>query len=162
MNIRAASVSVILIATLLLTSCGFQLRGTIAIPTHLQPIAINDETNDRDLKRSIMEIFKNNHVALATSSIKPNSVLTLKELHLQEQIVSVSSGVGAKQYQLNLLLKYEWFVSGDHTPAQEHVLQLARQYTQNMNRILGSSDEKEQLILEMKKEMSIIITKHAN
>ena len=140
----------------LLNGCGFQLRGIALVPASLQPVAIVDETDDRDLKRTILETLEQNHIQISDNP-GAQSILTLKQLSLQENIVSVSSGVGARQYQLNLSVKYQWLLLSNHTINPQQNVQLARQYTQNTNRILGSSDEKEQLILEMKQEIAIIL-----
>ena len=81
----------VIIALLLLSSCGFHLRGVAEIPNWLNNIAIVVENGSRELEPLLTEQLQSYRVNLSTSKTNAQYWLIIENDSFQKQITNVKT-----------------------------------------------------------------------
>jgi LPS-assembly lipoprotein len=140
----------ILIPTLLLlASCGFHLRGSVALPPELSEIAVRDGVTDiaPDLRRAL----RNAGVLVADSA---SMVLQLRAEQYGKSVLSVDSLGRAQEYSLSYRVKFSLKDEGKNGTvwiSEETVTQI-RDLRFDSTAVLGTSSEEAQLKTEMRRD----------
>lgn len=138
---------------LLVTSCGFQLRGTTTTPQWLKKgVAVVVEDATPDWQEQLDESLEANHIPVINNPQKAHYWLVIHKESLTQTIVSVSSSTTPRQYQLVYLVSFSI-----QTPKGKQVfgpaeVSVTRPLTINNDRVLGSRNEGEKLKTEMKQD----------
>lgn len=142
----------LLIISLILTSCGFHLRGFIDMPTGLHNVCIIVESANRDLAPLLKEQLNAYHIQALSDPKQADYWLVIEEDSEEQHITSISSSTTPRQYQMTYQVKFKFQEANgkDIIPAT-HVTSI-RQLTVNSNRILGSNDEENTLKREMRRD----------
>lgn len=131
----------VMLYTLLLSGCGFHLRGMIEIPRWFTNVAIISQNAPRDLTTQLKEQLQAYHVNVSAYPDLANYWLIIENDNFQQQITSVSSSTTPRQYQLiyTVLFKLQARDGKEIIPSDQVVV--TRQITINGDRILGSDEE---------------------
>lgn len=146
---------------LLLTSCGFHLRGIVNMPPWLNNVAIIIEQAHRDLCPQLKEQLESYKV-YTTDPAQAQYWLIIEHDQFQQEITSISSSTTPRQYQL---IYKVWFKLCEKQGKEIIPLGKAtviRQATINGDRILGSNDEEAIIKAEMIREAVIQIINRLN
>lgn len=141
----------------LLSSCGFHLRGAVDLPKWLDNVFIINEGGDRELGNALEKIFSAYKIKTSPSAERASYWLIIKGAGHQQQITSVGSGSNPRQYQLIYFIDFLL-----QTPKGKIIKPLShftvtRQLTVNNDRILGSDEEANVLLSEMRRDAAIQI-----
>ena len=136
--------TIILCLSILLSSCGFQLRQSTIDIDKLDNTFI--ETNDSRsiFYRKLRAEFNSNNIELATSKFIAKNTITIHRDETGRRVLSVSARNVATEYEVFYRLSYS-FVNEERSSNTEE-LELTRSYTFNENLVLGKSQEEEVLI----------------
>ena len=136
--------TIILCLSILLSSCGFQLRQSTIDIDKLDNTFI--ETNDSRsiFYRKLRAEFNSNNIELATSKFIAKNTITIHRDETGRRVLSVSARNVATEYEVFYRLSYS-FVNEERSSNTEE-LELTRSYTFNENLVLGKSQEEEILI----------------
>jgi len=145
------------IFSIMLTACGFHLRGKICLPKSLDYVYISSSEQNRSLVNTLRTLLTNNHVRVCNCPEQAKNWLVIKYAGHQQQISSVGIGTNPRQYQL--IYKVDFLLQ---TPKGKIIkpltqVSVARQLTVNNNRILGSDEEAGLLLSEMRREAAVRI-----
>jgi LPS-assembly lipoprotein len=138
--------------TLFLSGCGFHLRGMMDVPTWLNNVSIIFKNEDQQLLSIFKARFEGYKIQVNSNPDQAKYWLVINQIAIQRQIISVGASTNPRQY--NLLLRVEFMLQ----TRKGQVIKLpkavyaTRQLTINNDRILGSDDEENILIGEMKQE----------
>lgn len=147
----------LLLITLLLTACGFHLRGQQDMPGWLKTIAIINESGNEELNQPLKAQLAVYHVQVVEDARQAPYWLVIKNIDYSQQLTSVSASSNPRQFQMLYRVRFML-----QTPKGEIVRPLAtlattRQLTMNNDRILGSDDEADLLLAEMRQDMVLKI-----
>lgn len=139
----------LLLLTLLITSCGFHLRGEVALPSDMQRVFIQTDDPYGWLARGLAEYLKSSGTYIANSA--QGATMTIKILHLDksQQLLSVSGTQQTRQYNLVLSATFELLNSTGKTVTTPQVVTEIRVLTVAANQILGGSNEADNLYEQM-------------
>lgn len=142
--------------TLLLTACGFHLRGMTNMPRQLNDITIIVQNAHHDLSFLLETQFKSYHIR-TTSLASAQYALIVEHDDVHQQITSISSSTTPRQYELiyTVTFKFQQIKGAELLPSSQ--ILITRETTLNSNRILGSTDEMELLKRDMRREAVIQI-----
>jgi LPS-assembly lipoprotein len=147
----------ICILGLCLSSCGFKLRGMIDLPTWLNNVAIISEDGNNDLLMPLKMQLQANKIIINADPAKASYWLVLLHTTHDQQISGVAASTTPRQYQLtynvDFMLKT---LEGKPTVTASHIT-ITRQLTINNDRILGSNDEANLILEEMRREVAVQI-----
>jgi LPS-assembly lipoprotein len=137
---------------LLLSSCGFHLRGQLdSVPTWLNPISVIADGNT-PLSSTLQALLESYKINVTNEPSQANYWIMLKPEQLGRQIISVGASTNPRQYQLMLSIVFSLQDKKGRILKPESVITVRRQLTINNDRILGSNDEEVQLITEMRQD----------
>lgn len=141
----------VLLMSLLLTACGFHLRGHAGMPfTSLYLSAASPGTPlISDLRRSL----ESNGVKLVNSAAQAEVILSIESEVLDKQILSLSGGGLVNEFQLyyRVSLRAHDNQQQDWIPAE--VMEIRRDYFYNDTQILAKEQEEAMLVNSMRTDM---------
>jgi LPS-assembly lipoprotein len=150
MGILRPSSFVLLAAAMLMASCGFQLRGTAALPFNSMYVqAASTSVFAIQLKRAVVS----GSGARITERPEQAEVILQILSELQEkQILSLSGGGRVSEYQLRYRVSFRLTDSKnrEHIPMSEIVLR--RDYTYNDSQVLATESEEALLYRDMRND----------
>jgi len=135
--------------TVLLSACGFQLRGTGDNTFALQEINLKARDAYGATVNDVRSALENR--GLKVHSGAPYSLILASERENQRTATYTSSARTA-EYQLNLALEYQ--IQGQNNlPLLTRKVEVQRFYVQDQNNLVGSQQEAQQVKAEMRREM---------
>lgn len=149
-SILRATVSFLLI--LLLSACGFHLRGVSSIPSWLNNVAIISENNDKQFVSILESRLDGAKIQVNSDPSHAQYWLIVNEVSLQQQIISVGASTNPRQYTLTLTVVFALKTRAGQVIGVPGQISISRELTLNNDRILGSKDEESILIGEMKQD----------
>lgn len=144
-------------AALLLSSCGFHLRGVLDMPNWLTDVSIVIQKAHRDLSPELKEQLEVYHIRVLPNRKNAHYLLVIEQDIEEQNITSVSSSTTPRQYQMTyaILFKLQDAKGKDIIPLSK--VTATRQVTINSDRILGSNYEETLLLREMRHDAIIQI-----
>lgn len=142
----------IIIITLLLTSCGFHLRGMQDMPRWLNNVAIIVQNAHHDLKPLLRKELQAYHIRVCPDPAVASYWLILESDSIRQQIASISSSTTPRQYQLFYTVQYQLVRPNGKIIMPSKQIRVTRLLTVNSDRILGSNDEEERFKYEMRRD----------
>ena len=146
-----------LMLVLLLSACGFHLRGMIDVPTWLNNVAIISKNNDKQLISILKAQLESYNIHVNSDEALANYWLVINQATVQQQIVSVGASTNPRQYILILSIEFMLQTRKGEVIKTPKTVSVTRQLTINNDRILGSSDEENILVGEMKQDAVVQI-----
>lgn len=146
-----------LMLALLLSACGFHLRGMIDIPKWLDNVAVISKDADKQftpMLRSQLESYK---IRINPEPMDAAYWIIIKRINLQQNIVSIGASTNPRQYQLILTVEFMLQTRKGEILKPARQVTVYRQLTVNNDRILGSNQEEALLINEMRQDAVIQI-----
>ncbi len=147
----------ILFSFLFLNGCGFHLRGIQEMPTWLQDVTVVVKQADNAWESILYNQLRASHVSIVNDPTQARYWLIIEKEFQKENIVSISSGSSPRQYQLIYTVQFSLQRAKGEEAIPVTSIIVTRALTVNNDRILGSNDEAEKLIQEMRKDAAIQI-----
>lgn len=140
------------ILLVLLSGCGFHLRGMLEMPSWLNPIAIVIQHAERELEPLLLEQLKAYHIRVSDDPAQSKVWLIIEDDGFQQQVGSISSSTTPRQYQLfySIRFKLQYAKGREIIPSRKIIV--TRKITINSNRILGSTNEEDLSKDEMRRD----------
>lgn len=141
-----------LLLILLLSGCGFHLRGMNNVPSWLNNVAIISENDDKQFVSILQSRLEGANVEVNPEPSRAQYWLIVNEVNLQQQIISVGASTNPRQYTLTLTVVFVLKTRTGQVINAPGRISISRELILNNNRILGSKDEESILIGEMKQD----------
>ena len=136
--------SFFLVSTLVLTACGFHLRGSYNIPSTIKHLELKLDTNST-LYFPLRDALQQAGIQLDSSDY----TLEILEDSLNKQTTNTDSRAKAAEYTLYYTVVYQLKNNEDKTIYPERRLLLRRSYQYDTTAIVGKTAEEETLIREL-------------
>ncbi len=144
-----------LLLTLLLTGCGFHLRGDLILPELYQRIYLVDNGNN-DIAKPLRAALESVGTKLEPTPESATSVVTILSSGVQRRALNVA-GKSIREYELQLNVS---FVVQDHEGKQvagQETVSVIRNFRNNNTNVLGSDNEEQIIRREMNQSAVIKI-----
>lgn len=151
-QIAALRCAVPLLLILLLSACGFHLRGINNLPSWLNNVAIISENDDKQFVSILQSRLEGANVEVNPDPSRAQYWLIVNEVSLQQQIISVGASTNPRQYTLTLTIVFVLKTRTGQIVNAPGRISTSRELILNNDRILGSKDEENILIGEMKQD----------
>ena len=142
----------LLLCSLLLTACGFHLRGMIDLPAWLNNVAIRGDAAKVEFSSLTKSYLEGYHVRVNPDPTTADYWLIISNFNYQQQIVSIGASTNSRQYQLILRVDFLLQDRQGHMISPLRRVVVTRQLTVNNDRILGSNAEEHSFLHEMRQE----------
>ncbi|MFA6303562.1 MAG: LPS assembly lipoprotein LptE [Legionella sp.] len=140
---------------LLLSACGFHLRGMIDIPRWLNNVAIISPSPNPAFVTRLQRQLEAYKIDVNPDPGQADYWIILNRIEFRQQIVSIGSSTNPRQYQLSLLVGFTVQKRNGKVLQAEKQVQVSRQFTSNNDRILGSDSEESIIVNEMRQDAVI-------
>jgi len=130
--------------TLLLASCGFQLRTATVLPTEMERTYIATNSRYSLFYRTLREKLRDNGVNLVDNPVDATAVFNILDDSTGQRVLSVSARNIPREYEVYYHVRYE-LQSEDKTLLESREQILTRDYTYDVNAVLGKAREEELL-----------------
>ncbi|MDR3441407.1 MAG: LPS assembly lipoprotein LptE [Legionella sp.] len=141
-----------LMLVLLLSACGFHLRGMIDVPKWLNNVAFITKNDDKQFLSLLKAQLEGYSIQVNPDPGLAQYWLIINQIDLQQQIVSVGASTNPRQYILTLTVEFMLQTRKGEVIKPTRKIIVSRQLTVNNDRILGSNDEERILVGEMKRD----------
>ena len=142
----------LLASTLLISACGWQLRGTAEVPKGLSQLYVAATDHKDLLTIELKKTLKANRVTLVDNSQDANYTLTLNEESKDRRTVSVGSDALSSAYELTLKVAYEIRTKNTALPTKATAVSV-RSFSYNTASISSAAQEEALLISEMRRDL---------
>ncbi|MEI7950650.1 MAG: LPS assembly lipoprotein LptE [Gammaproteobacteria bacterium] len=142
--------------TLLLTSCGFALRGTAELPASLQPLHLDNVNDSTAMGRELMRTLVNNKVKLTDTTGASIYSLALGAETNIERAISVNANARAGEYEIIMTVPFQ-LKRGNTASIPEQKLSLTKVYLADPENAVAKTEEALIIQNEMRQELSQLI-----
>lgn len=140
---------VVLGLTLLLSACGFQLRGTGDVEFGLKELDLQARNSYGDTVRELQTLLERNEVRVHPGA---KYSLNLANEQTRQRTASYTSSARSAEYELTSTLDYQFRGPQDRLLLEDRV-EVQKVYVHDSNNLIGSSQEGDQLRQEMRREL---------
>jgi LPS-assembly lipoprotein len=141
---------ILLIATLLITSCGFQLRGNAEVPPAMRELALQMPAGRSALRLELSRTLRSNGIELAAAA--PYSLQILKEKQ-GRRVASLDERVKADEYELRTEVRFQ-VTQGDKFLIAPTAVRTERVYSYDADAITAENEQEALLRREMQQDIS--------
>lgn len=135
--------------TLLLSACGFQLRGTGDVEFGLKEVNLQARNSYGETVQQLEDLLKSNGVRVTPAA---KYSLNLANEQTRQRTASYTSSARSAEYELTSTLDYE-FRGPQNLLLLEDSIEVQKVYVHDSNNLIGSSQEGDQLRQEMRREL---------
>ncbi|OGV26581.1 MAG: hypothetical protein A3F18_06300 [Legionellales bacterium RIFCSPHIGHO2_12_FULL_37_14] len=141
----------ILYCAILLTSCGFHLRGIVNLPRSFNYVAIVNE--NQHVSPSFIQTLKSTlyeqHVNVVDDPSKAKYFIILLQNRFNQVLTNVAASTVPRQYQLSYSVQFQVTENKGAVLLPAQTITILREVTINNDRILGSKFESDLIENEM-------------
>ncbi len=139
---------VLLVGSLLLSACGFQLRGLAQLSFHNIFIQGSTLSMSKELKKSL----ETNGVKVVTDSEDAELMLELLSEDTDKRILSIGGDGKVSEYALSYQVSFRTRAATNPLWGEVQTVQTSRNFSYNDANLLGKADEEVMLISDMHKD----------
>lgn len=137
-----------LIILLMITSCGFHMRGM----TEISFKTISLEGKELSFTKNLKKILNSNKVAIVLPSENPELRVELIGEESEKRILSLSGQGLVREYEIFYRVRYRIKTTESETWSQENTLETRRDFTFSDSNLIGKEEEERQLNESMRNE----------
>ena len=144
----------LLVAILLLSACGFQLRGVTELPPTLKTVYLAAETAPADFRDELRAGLRSAGARLVEEPLEKGAVLKILQVSDDRRVLSVNSITGkVQEYELFYSVRFSLTDGSGTELIRPQKVSLTRDFRFNETEVLGKSQEEAQLKREMRREV---------
>jgi len=144
-----------LLVAVLLSSCGFQLRGKIDLPPELTKMQISGLDRNHALRRQLERILEANGVEIVQEATDKTARLSLSQYRQEREILVIGTDGRVQEYRLISGVNAVFRGEGFEMPSTS--VQVFRDFNYDPDDVLGKAEEEKQLREDMDNELSQLI-----
>lgn len=134
-----------IVCSLLLSACGFQLRGVTELSFKNLNIQGKTLSISKELKRSL----KSNSIQIKETTEGAELLLELLDESYEKRILSLSGGGLVREFELNYSLKFRVRPATSPTWGMVQTVQSRRDFSYDDKALLGKAEEEAMLVTDM-------------
>ena len=138
------------LCVLMLVGCGFHLRGSIALPAHLQRICLQPDEPYDPLQQQLRRTLRLNNIAINSTPDQQTAILTLTAADATESMTGFNSNGQPQRYRISISFQYQ-LAYNDTVIRPFTTIQASREITLAPGQIFGQellSNENEKRIVK--------------
>lgn len=136
---------------LLVSGCGFQLRGSVELPPEMEQTFLTGVTVDSAMGGEIRNALKRAGGTVVAEQGAATAILVIHDEGILKTVVGVDSGGKASEYELRLTLSYSLLDSEEKSLVEQQSVRVVRQLLYDSANVLASGTEEAQLRRDMQR-----------
>ena len=142
-----------LLSLLILSGCGFQLRGAYHLPEAMQTTYIETVQPKSDFIRSLKRSLKSSGINISDNASENAAVLKIFKEQKRKRILSVDSKGRAREYALTYAVSFSIKNLQKEFEIEKQTIQIDRDFVFDTEDVLGNSREEAKLYQEMQQDL---------
>jgi LPS-assembly lipoprotein len=142
-----AKKSVMLLVILLLSACGYHLRGALNLPEGLKTVYL--QGGSAQLQGYLKRALKASSAQLASSPEQAGFIINIVQEDFSRRVLSLSSRGRSNELELYYRLEYELAKPGNVLLMARQPLEIRREYFNNQQDIIAKDNEEAVIRSEM-------------
>ncbi|MCW8195054.1 hypothetical protein F6455_09675 [Proteobacteria bacterium 005FR1] len=140
-------------AALLLTACGWHLRGTVTLPEGLDSVHLNNLSDAQLLGRTLEQLLVANGVELSRPA---SAQLTINLIDYEEdrRVVAIGDNTLVTEYELIATADFSVEDSEGGIILPPSDVSVIRSYQFDQDNVLGMEEEQQLILTEMRREIA--------
>ena len=143
---------VLVVSLVVLSGCGFQLRGSIELPEELSEVALEGTRPNGELGVAVRNGFSRVGGQVVDSKTRAQSVLIITQDSSSRRVLSVDSIGQANEYELAYTLGFRLDDPNGVNRVVQQSINLRRQFRFDPDLTLAKADEEARLVREMRQD----------
>ena len=139
---------------LLLTACGWHLRGLLDLSPQLKQVYINTHPPNSPLVFDLKQQLRANHAVIVASPDLAKSIIKLGKLHFHNRLTSQTGGGEAGQYTITMSTTFSVKATNGKVLLPRTLVQSSRQYNSNASQVLSMNSKIDTLSEQMRQQIS--------
>lgn len=139
--------SVILALALLLSACGYHLRGALDLPAGMKNVYL--EGGSAPLREQFNRAMEISSVPVASSPEAAGIIIKIFDENSQSRVLSLSAGGAANDFELGYRFDYEIVDSKNKVLSVRQPLDIKREYYNDQLAVMAKSNEESVIRSEM-------------
>jgi LPS-assembly lipoprotein len=144
---KIRSSTFIMLIFLLLSACGYHLRGDIELPAELKSIYL--EGASAQLREQFKKAIESSTVQLVDTRAAAGMIITVANEDTLKRSLSLGTGGRSNQYGLEYRLNYEITDAKEKVLQKSQPIEVKREYFNDQQLILGKDNEEVVIRTEM-------------
>lgn len=137
--------------TLLISGCGFQLRGKVDLPSNIDSVHVSGTKSDSDLAQKLRALLRGNDIPVVSSPTPSSLSIVLLDAEAERRTLSLDSRARAAEYLLSERVRFEIRGTGGKVLLEAQDLEERRVMSNDPDNVVGKNEE-EQLLRENMQE----------
>jgi LPS-assembly lipoprotein len=137
-----------LLTLLMITSCGFHLRGM----TEISFKSVSLEGKELSFTKNLKKTLTSNKVAIVLPTENPELRVELLSEESEKRILSLSGQGLVREFEIFYRVRYRVKTVDSETWSQENILETRRDFTYSDSNLIGKEEEERQLNESMRNE----------
>ena len=137
-----------LLTLLMITSCGFHLRGM----TEISFKTVSLEGKELSFAKNLKKTLTSNKVAIVLPTENPELRVELLSEESEKRILSLSGQGLVREFEIFYRVRYRVKTVDSETWSQENILETRRDFTYSDSNLIGKEEEERQLNESMRNE----------
>lgn len=139
--------AVIFVLALLLSACGYHLRGALELPANMKNVYV--EGGSASLHEQFGRIMKASSVQLAKSRKGAGIVIKIFNEDFNRRVLSLSTRGKTNEFELTYRLDYEFANAADTPLMERQTVEIRREYYNDQQYIIAKDNEEAVIRNEM-------------
>lgn len=136
--------SIVLLLTLIVTACGFQVRGVSNFPSGMSAVYVDAANRHSSFYTELTTRIRTSDLVLQSDRAAADTIIRVLNDETGQRPVSVSARNAPREYEVYYIVRYSVTLDGEEALAPQQLV-LTRNYTWNETQVLGKAREEEVL-----------------
>lgn len=137
----------LLVVVLLMSACGYHLRGTVALPDGVKKIYL--EGASMQLREQFRRVLRSASAELMDSPQDANIVIKIANEVNDQRVLSLSARGRSNELELYYRLQYDLVKSDNTVLLESQPVEIKRQYFNNQQEVVAKDNEQQIIRNEM-------------
>lgn len=139
---------VVLILALLLSGCGFHLRGRATLPPGLSAVFVEQQRAPL-ISEALHRVFTEQSLPLVADKAQAQVVITVSNEQYTRRVLSVGASGKVQEYELHYAVDFAFLDANGTSLTPRKTLSIRRELRYDSNQVLAKAGEEQQLKTEM-------------
>ncbi len=139
--------AVVLVMALLLSACGYHLRGAFQLPENMKSVYVEGVTGD--VLDQFKQVLKTSSSTLSSSRTGAGIVIKISNEEFNRRVLSVSSSGKSNEFELEYRLDYEFANAKDVLLMEKQTVEIRRDYYNDQKFVIAKENEENVIRNEM-------------
>ncbi len=154
---RTATFLLLAVATVLLTACGFHLRGEARLPPGMERVYVESADPFGPLKRNIEHALERSGAKIANASGDGIAEIKLSAVSIAPIVRSVSGTARVNEFTMLYHVELQITDAAGKVVLPKQVIEQSRIFTFDQTQAIGTAAEQDEIKKEMERDMVQVV-----